>query len=40
VEENNLLLKRLLQFNYGGNVPGPSSWSSWKHAVVVSFAGR
>jgi hypothetical protein len=25
VEENNLLLKRLLQFNYGGNVPGPSS---------------
>jgi predicted RNase H-like HicB family nuclease len=25
VEENNLLLKRLLQFNCGGNVPGPSS---------------
>jgi ribosomal protein RSM22 (predicted rRNA methylase) len=24
MEENNLLLKRLLQFNYGGNLPGPS----------------
>jgi hypothetical protein len=30
VEENNMLLKRLLQFNCGGNLPGPSSWSSGK----------
>jgi hypothetical protein len=41
VEENNLLLKRLLQFNRGGNLPGPSSWSSWKllelSQVVVVF---
>jgi hypothetical protein len=28
VEENNLLLKRLLQFNCGGNLPSPSSSSS------------
>jgi hypothetical protein len=40
MEENNLLLKHLLLFNCGGNVPGPLSWSSWKRAVVVSFAGR
>jgi intracellular sulfur oxidation DsrE/DsrF family protein len=28
MEENNLLLKRLLQFNCGGNLPSPSSSSS------------
>jgi hypothetical protein len=37
MEENNLLLKRLLQFNYGGNLPGPSFWSSWKCVAICCW---